>query len=305
MKLLVSRQRSAKYSSKTVVKITVAAASFLFLLTNGLEAFAQNKIVIAKVALPASAITQSTETEKQTTARSSSIETPKTETGAKLKTKQPALIAPPVYAAASRRQLGFSTGSDHIDGYILESTSRHKIDPLLVYAQMSQESSFKIKATSYKGARGLMQLMPATAVRFGVTNIYDPKQNIEGGVKYMRWLLDTFDGDVRLALAGYNAGEGAVMKYGNTIPPYRETQDYVARITARYANLKNPALLAAANKPAAGSPTTAPEPDERLRPESEQQQQEQPVSASENEPSRPISRRVLSASLLVPPKQNK
>jgi soluble lytic murein transglycosylase-like protein len=79
-----------------------------------------------------------------------------------------------------------------------------------------------------------MQLMPATARRFGVTSIYDPKQNIDAGVKYMRWLLDTFRGDMVLALAGYNAGEGAVMKYGWNIPPYRETQEYVRRITSRY-----------------------------------------------------------------------
>ena len=70
-----------------------------------------------------------------------------------------------------------------------------------------------------------MQLMPATARRFGVTEIYNPRQNIEAGVKYMRWLLDTFNGDVALALAGYNAGEGAVMKYGWQIPPYRETHE--------------------------------------------------------------------------------
>ena len=79
-----------------------------------------------------------------------------------------------------------------------------------------------------------MQLMPATARRFGVTSIYDPKQNIDAGVRYMRWLLDTFNGDVVLALAGYNAGEGAVMKYGWQVPPYRETQEYVRRITSRY-----------------------------------------------------------------------
>lgn len=79
-----------------------------------------------------------------------------------------------------------------------------------------------------------MQLMPATARRFGVTSIYDPKQNIDAGVKYMRWLLDTFNQDVVLALAGYNAGEGAVMKYGRRVPPYRETQEYVRRISARY-----------------------------------------------------------------------
>jgi hypothetical protein len=129
---------------------------------------------------------------------------------------------------------GFTTGIEMHDAYIVESSRRHGIDPLLIYAQMHQESSFKIRATSHKGASGLMQLMPATARRFGVTSIYDPKQNIDAGVKYMRWLLDTFRGDVVLALAGYNAGEGAVMKYGWNVPPYRETQEYVRRITSRY-----------------------------------------------------------------------
>jgi soluble lytic murein transglycosylase-like protein len=84
-----------------------------------------------------------------------------------------------------------------------------------------------------------MQLMPATARRFGVTSIYDPRQNIDAGVRYMRWLLDTFNGDVVLALAGYNAGEGAVMKYGNSVPPYRETQEYVRRITSRYSAISD------------------------------------------------------------------
>lgn len=137
---------------------------------------------------------------------------------------------------------GFTTGDDTIDSYIVDSSRRYNIDPLLIYAQMHQESSFKLKATSYKGARGLMQLMPATAVRFGVTNIYDPRQNIDAGVKYMRWLMNTFGQDVNLALAGYNAGEGAVMKYGYQIPPYNETREYVRRITARYNSIKNPSL---------------------------------------------------------------
>jgi len=135
---------------------------------------------------------------------------------------------------------GFTTGDSTIDNYIVTSSKRYKIDPLLIYAQMHQESAFKLRARSYKGASGLMQLMPATAVRFGVTDIYNPQQNIDAGVKYMRWLLDKFGGDVRLALAGYNAGEGAVMKYGNAIPPYRETQEYVRRITARYGQISNP-----------------------------------------------------------------
>lgn len=135
---------------------------------------------------------------------------------------------------------GFTTGDATIDSYIVDSSNRYGIDPLLIYSQMSQESSFKLTATSNKGARGLMQLMPATAVRFGVTNIYEPRQNIDAGVKYMRWLLDTFNGDVSLALAGYNAGEGAVMKYGWQIPPYNETREYVRRISNRYNSIRNP-----------------------------------------------------------------
>lgn len=134
---------------------------------------------------------------------------------------------------------GFTTGNMFHDSLIVESSRRYGIDPLLIYSQMHQESSFKITATSYKGASGLMQLMPATARRFGVTSIYDPRQNVDAGVRYMRWLLDTFKGDVVLALAGYNAGEGAVMKYGWSVPPYRETQEYVRRITSRYNMISN------------------------------------------------------------------
>jgi soluble lytic murein transglycosylase-like protein len=134
---------------------------------------------------------------------------------------------------------GFTTGDAKVDGFIIESGVRNGVDPVLLYAQMHQESSFKRGAISPKGARGLMQLMPGTAARFGVTNIFDPKQNIEGGARYMRFLLDHFDGDVALALAGYNAGEGAVLKYGRRIPPYRETQDYVRRISQRYLRLRD------------------------------------------------------------------
>lgn len=102
---------------------------------------------------------------------------------------------------------------------------------------MRQESGFNPRAISPKGARGLMQLMPTTAVRLGVRDIYDPAQNIDGGARYLRFLLDTFNGDVELALAGYNAGEGAVARYGNRVPPYRETINYVQRISAHYTRL--------------------------------------------------------------------
>lgn len=143
---------------------------------------------------------------------------------------------------------GFTTGSTEYDNYIVDSSRRYGIDPLLIYSQMHQESSFKLRATSHKGASGLMQLMPATARRFGVSKIYDPKQNIDAGVRYMRWLLDTFNGDVALALAGYNAGEGAVMKYGWSIPPYRETQEYVRRISARYNTISDPQYVHSARR---------------------------------------------------------
>lgn len=141
--------------------------------------------------------------------------------------------------SANSQMKGFTTGDLTIDSYIVDSSRKYGIDPLLIYAQMHQESSFKLKALSHKGASGLMQLMPGTARRLGVTNIYDPKQNIEGGVKYMRMLLDMFGQDMNLALAGYNAGEGAVMKYGYQIPPYNETREYVRRISARYASISD------------------------------------------------------------------
>ena len=142
---------------------------------------------------------------------------------------------------------GFTTGNADIDGFIVESGKRNSVDPLLLYSIMHQESSFKPRAISYKGARGLMQLMPPTASRFGVNNIWDPKQNIEGGARYMRFLLDMFSGDVRLALAGYNAGEGAVMKYGYQVPPYSETREYVRRIGNRYSMSRDPNAIANAS----------------------------------------------------------
>ncbi len=142
---------------------------------------------------------------------------------------------------------GFTTGDAKVDSFIIESGHRNSVDPLLLYAIMHQESTFKPRAMSYKGARGLMQLMPPTAARFGVSNIWDPKQNIEGGSRYMRFLLDKFDGNVQLALAGYNAGEGAVMKYGYRIPPYNETQEYVRRISKRYSMIRDPLAARFAN----------------------------------------------------------
>ena len=138
----------------------------------------------------------------------------------------------------NRKLKGQSTGNEKIDSLIVSAATRHGIEPLLLYSVMCQESAFKHRAVSPKGARGLMQLMPATAARFGVKDIFDPEQNIEAGARYLRFLLELFDGDVSLALAGYNAGEGAVRKYGYTVPPYRETMNYVRKIKRRYINFR-------------------------------------------------------------------
>lgn len=117
--------------------------------------------------------------------------------------------------------------------YIELVSAQVGIDPALIHAIISAESAFNIKARSHVGAMGLMQLMPATAKRFGVIDAYDPLQNIRGGATYLRWLLDRFD-NVALAAAGYNAGEGAVEKYNRQIPPYKETQGYVPKVLGFY-----------------------------------------------------------------------
>jgi soluble lytic murein transglycosylase-like protein len=141
-------------------------------------------------------------------------------------------VASPVFTA--RAEPAWTTGSAKIDGLIRLNGKRYGVDPYLIYCVMHQESGFSAGATSPVGASGLMQLMPGTAARYGVGNSYDPAQSIMGGTRYLADLLRLFGGRVDLALAGYNAGEGAVMKYGNRIPPYRETQNYVRTIGMRY-----------------------------------------------------------------------
>ncbi|RZU45211.1 uncharacterized protein DUF4124 [Fluviicoccus keumensis] len=129
----------------------------------------------------------------------------------------------------------FSKFKDAFDGLIAEAASAYGVDKGLVKAVIHTESGFNPNAKSGPGARGLMQLMPATARRFDVADSYDPKQNIHGGTKYLGYLIDRFK-NLELALAAYNAGEGNVDKYGG-IPPFAETQDYVRRVMSRYRKL--------------------------------------------------------------------
>ncbi|MBC8168079.1 MAG: lytic transglycosylase domain-containing protein, partial [Bryobacteraceae bacterium] len=148
---------------------------------------------------------------------------------------------------------------------LVESTAkRYDVDPLLVHSVIQVESGYKQHAVSPKGAQGMMQLMPQTARRFGVTNSFDARENIEGGVRYLKYLQSLFPDDTRLAIAAYNAGEGAVWKYNNQIPPYRETEQYVLRVGQRYGKARREAekkqanLQAAAAKPSSPGPVYSP-----------------------------------------------
>ena len=214
-----------------------------FAIARGVQVYRTEYIPVAAKTKSKSATNKATAGNKQLVQKTASVQKVQTRMSVSEGLADRELMRPlnnSVAMSANSQMKGFTTGDLMIDSYIVDSSRRYGIDPLLIYSQMHQESSFKLKATSPKGASGLMQLMPATARRLGVINIYDPKQNIDGGVKYMRMLLDMFGGDVNLALAGYNAGEGAVMKYGNQIPPYNETQEYVRRISARYSSISNP-----------------------------------------------------------------
>jgi len=140
----------------------------------------------------------------------------------------------------------------NFDDLIDETASRHHVDPQLVEAVVRVESEGNTHALSSRGAQGLMQLIPATAQRLGVQDPYDPRQNLEGGVSYLRYLLDRFGGDVSLALAGYNAGENSVARSGG-VPPFKETQAYVRKVNRLYGADAGPVQsfgLAPASKPA-------------------------------------------------------
>ncbi|MGB8510416.1 MAG: lytic transglycosylase domain-containing protein [Pyrinomonadaceae bacterium] len=140
----------------------------------------------------------------------------------------------PVTGKRARREPKWTTGSVRLDSLIRQNGTRFSVDPYLVFCVMEHESHFNSRAVSPMGAAGLMQLMPGTAARFGVRNSHDPAQNVMGGTRYLKELLVRFSNRVDLVLAGYNAGEGAVVRYGHRVPPYRETRNYVRRIAARY-----------------------------------------------------------------------
>jgi len=133
------------------------------------------------------------------------------------------------------------SGDCDLDWIIFHAAKREGVDPRLIHAVIHQESGYDPKALSPVGARGVMQLMPDTSKRFNCDDPGDRTCNVGAGTKYLAWLLKRFDGDVKLALAGYNAGEGAVDKYEG-IPPYPETQDYVTRIVSDYGKTFHPIL---------------------------------------------------------------
>lgn len=122
-------------------------------------------------------------------------------------------------------------------GIIERTSEKHGVDPMLVHAVIGAESGFNESAVSSKGAMGLMQLMPTTAAQMGVYNPYEPEQNIDAGVRYLRHLIDRFGGDLRLAIAAYNAGPGSVEKYGD-VPPIPETKRFVEKVFSRYKGKK-------------------------------------------------------------------
>src|ERR1700752_2762582 len=145
-------------------------------------------------------------------------------------------LADPATALANggKKGRGWSTGRPGLDSLILQNGSKYNVDPYLIFLVMEQESHFNTHAVSPKGARGLMQLMPGTAARYGARRAHDPAQNILAGTRYLRELLNRFNNRVDLVLASYNAGEGAVAKFGNRVPPYQETRNYVKKISYRY-----------------------------------------------------------------------
>jgi soluble lytic murein transglycosylase-like protein len=143
-------------------------------------------------------------------------------------------LPPPVPSESARPSEGAAEIPSGYLPFIVEASQTYGIPTELIHAVISVESNYNPRAVSSKGARGLMQLMPATAKRFGARNSLDPRQNILGGSQYLRWLLDYFNEDLELTLAAYNAGEGAVVSAGRKIPKYSETERYVPKVMHIY-----------------------------------------------------------------------
>jgi hypothetical protein len=142
---------------------------------------------------------------------------------------------------------------------INKAAGDHRVDPALLAAVVSVESGHDVMAVSVKGASGLMQLMPDTASRYGVSDLFDPAQNLDAGARHLAFLLRLFDCDLSLALAAYNAGEGAVKRHGNVIPPYPETQAYVPKVLQRYARLHDGLAVAGHGAAHPGRPRLCPQ----------------------------------------------
>lgn len=144
------------------------------------------------------------------------------------------------YIVGDSKQLFSSNAfNKSFDKHIIKACNKYGVDPYLVKAVIRAESNFDPNAVSPKNARGLMQITPPTAEDYEVKDVLDPNSNIEGGVRILKHLIDYFDGNVELALAGYNAGKYAVIKYDNQIPPYPETQQYVTRVLSFYSDIKS------------------------------------------------------------------
>ena len=154
----------------------------------------------------------------------------------------------------ARRERRWTTGRPRLDALIRQNGARHGVDPYLIFLVMEQESHFNSGAVSPVGARGLMQLMPGTAARFGVRNANDPAQNVSAGTRYLKLLMRKFNNRVDLVLAGYNAGEGNVTKYGYRVPPFRETRNYVRKISSRYGRVAHAPEEAKRTAKAAANP---------------------------------------------------
>ncbi|MGQ5524526.1 lytic transglycosylase domain-containing protein [Chitinimonas sp. PSY-7] len=150
-------------------------------------------------------------------------------------------VTTPVPVDKPKKPEALSPSAQQYAPMIADVAAQYAVDPLLVHAVVRAESAYRPSAVSNKGAIGLMQVIPATGRRFGKTELNNPRDNLEAGAAYLKWLIERFDGRLDLALAGYNAGEGAVARYADQIPPYAETRQYVSKVLSYYASAKGTA----------------------------------------------------------------